>query len=78
MAFWDKETLVGEFEKNGSGNTYKVKIVEKDERKFVDFREFFTNKDGEDVPTRKGVAIPADVLVDVIAHLEMAKVELED
>lgn len=74
MSFWDKEELVGEVEKNG-GNVYKIKNVVKGGRQFVDLREFFTGKDGKELPTKKGVAIPYELVDDVIANLEMAKLD---
>ncbi len=64
-AFWDKEEVVAEIDKNDRGEKIIIKNCEKRGKKYVDVRTYYL-KDGELSPG-KGIAIPDD-LADEVAQ----------
>lgn len=65
-AFWDKEEVVAEIDKNDRGEKIIIKNCEKRGKKYVDVRTYYIDKVGELAPG-KGIAIPDD-LADEVAQ----------
>ncbi|UCF09325.1 MAG: transcriptional coactivator p15/PC4 family protein [Candidatus Bipolaricaulota bacterium] len=59
-----EEQLIEAIEK-GPGSSIHVRLSRLGDRDYLDIRNFFETEDGEWRPTRKGIAIPSD-LVDVV------------
>ncbi len=84
--FWDYEYIVEETEKGS--NIVKFSLAAKDGKQFISIREWYTDKEGNERPTRKGLTIPVDLIddytaaidacVDALDHMETKKKELED
>jgi len=72
--FWDKESEPMIVEKNGTGAEYRIRRVEKDDKKYREIREWFMDKKtGNMLPTKKGVVIPEEVADDVVSLLDSVK-----
>ena len=56
----------------------RVSIEEYHDHKFVDCRVYFENDKGEWCPTKKGIALNADCIDEVIQGLQKAGRKLED
>jgi len=74
--FWDEEKLIGEVEKS-KNTTIKFKVVKKDGVLYGESREWFTDKNGEEMPTKKGHCLTVEQIDDFIAHWEMVRDELK-
>lgn len=56
--FWEKEELVGKFDKNSKDQVI-IKKVEKSGKQYIDIRIFWLDgNSGEYKPSQKGVTIP--------------------
>ena len=62
----------------GYGKMIKVKIATWKENKYVDIREYYTNDDAEELPTKKGVRFSVDTIDEFVEALQEAKKQLED
>lgn len=72
-SFWDSEVTVVDVPKPGTkGTFYRVKLVAKGGRKYVDLREHYNKADGTEQYTAKGTAIPVDGVQSVIDALAKA------
>jgi hypothetical protein len=69
--FWDSEQTIGELQKNSRGEVISVKLVTKNNRSYVDVRNFYVGKDGELAPA-KGIALPIDLAEQVAVHIKAA------
>jgi hypothetical protein len=69
----EKQKLIGEFQKN-SWQTVRVSESEINDHPFIDIRIWATGKNGEPVPTQKGVAIHPELAPRLIALLQKAAV----
>ncbi len=74
--FWDNEKEIERVDKGGN-SFYIARIVERNGEKFGEVRQWFTDKDGNERPTKKGLVIPQESLSDVRAMLDMIMDELE-
>ncbi len=64
MSFWDEERELGRVE-NGN-QTVVIKEVVKSGKKMVDIRKWFMDKKTDELkPTRKGVALPLDIMEEI-------------
>lgn len=75
-----KETtlsIIAEVEKN-SKERIRISIEEYKSHKFIDCRAYYEGSDGEWKPTRKGIALNADVIDEVIAALQKGSEALEE
>lgn len=70
-------TQIAEIEKNVK-ERIRVSIEEYHDHKFVDCRVYFENDKGEWCPTKKGIALNADCIDEVIQGLQKAGRKLED
>jgi Transcriptional Coactivator p15 (PC4) len=64
--------VIGEFRKN-TVELVKVSWEKYKGSRFIDIRAYFQNKDGEWLPTKKGIAIPKDKLESLIGLLRSAQ-----
>lgn len=77
--FWDKENVVRDVKKaSNEGNFYRVNVVEKDGKRGVDLRSFYTKKDGTIQHTKSGLMIAEADLEEVIKWLHEAHEVLKD
>lgn len=75
--FWDKENVIRDVKKaSNDGNFYRINVVEKDGRKGIDLRSFYTKKDGTEQHTKSGIFINADDIEEVIEWLHEAVEQL--
>jgi len=74
-SFWDSERQVGKnVPKSGTKSTfYKVKLVSKNDKRYVDLREHYTSAAGVEVFTTKGTAIPVADIPALIEALQLAR-----
>jgi len=54
----------------GPGGRIHVRIARLSERDYLDVRNFYETEDGEWKPTRKGIAIPADLVSEVMTAMQ--------
>jgi len=66
--FWSKEELITEIEKGSK--IVKFRIVEKDGKRYFEQREWFENKHGEELPTKKGYTWPLEIWEDFKLAME--------
>lgn len=68
------ETELGVFEKN-AGTKLIVRLCEWKGRKYIDLREWFTDKKDANnmIPTKKGITIPTEKFSDFINMMEKAE-----
>lgn len=64
-------TIIARFAKNGT-ETIIVRRGTFNGHDFIDARVFVDGKDGESVPTKKGLAVPPAKVPDLIAALQKA------
>lgn len=57
----------------GLGGRIYVRLSRFRERDYLDIRNFYETDDGEWKPTRKGIAIPAELFDELIAALKEAE-----
>ena len=74
--YWDEQKVVKEIQRGERGDMIKVTLCRKGKNQFVDVRNYFVNSSGVLTPTRKGIAIPADLVNDVADALEEVKEEV--
>ncbi|HHT25921.1 MAG TPA: transcriptional coactivator p15 [Firmicutes bacterium] len=70
-SFWDSEQLIAEVRKNSRGEVIAIKLVTKNNRRYVDVRNFYVDKDGGLAPA-KGIALPIDLAEQVAMHIKDA------
>jgi len=66
------EQVVKVIDKGLGGRIY-VRLSRFRERDYLDIRNFYETDDGEWKPTRKGIAIPAELFDELIAALKQAE-----
>jgi hypothetical protein len=72
-----EEHLVDVVDK-GAGGQIHVRTLRLSERDYLDVRNFYETENGEWKPTRKGIAIPADLIGEVLAAMEKGKTTLAE
>lgn len=72
----DLGTVIGRIRKN-KAETAVVRLVEFHGTLCVDIRAFVEGDRGEDVPTKKGIALNVSLIRDLIAALQEAKAEAD-
>ncbi len=76
--FWDKEKVIRDVWKTANeDNFYRVNVVEKDGKRGIDLRSFYTKKDGSVQHTKSGLLIAEADVEEVITWLQEALVTLE-
>lgn len=66
--FWDEEITVFELDK--SKKSYiRFSLCKKEEKEYISVREFVCNKEGEYIPTKKGMTIARENLKEFIECL---------
>lgn len=68
----EKRVTVGEIKKNNMGEYIKVDSIEGKNGNSVDVRTYFTNEDGQILPTKKGVRVNSEQSVDLVKFIVMA------
>lgn len=68
------ETVIGEIKKG----TILVSISEFKDKKYLDIRKYFTNKEGEFAPTRKGISLTSEQFQELLTLLKEKNDEILD
>jgi hypothetical protein len=55
-----------DIKKNDNGDVIRVQVKEFKGNEYLDIRNFYTDKDGELRPTKKGVSIPMHLAQEVV------------
>jgi hypothetical protein len=66
--FWDSERTIEMIEKNDRGDKIVIKEVTKNQRAYIDIRNYYRNILGELCPG-KGIAIPEELFDSVVEAL---------
>lgn len=68
-SIWDSQELIGEYKKNGKGDVIRVTHCVKGTNNYIDIRNYFEDDSGELQPTKKGVAIPVDLVAQILEDI---------
>lgn len=69
--FWEEEVEI--FSTPRGRNMLRVKECKKNGNTFIDIREFYTDAAGEERPDRKGIALPKDVMDEIMTAINNRK-----